>query len=317
MKLKVAWHMPRLPRTPDRRRASGKRMGARQAPASVRRFVPRHRRMGDAFERRAYGMSHFQRLLSQAKRDTLVVALQTGNGKMSYYVPEGLAEFADRAGHVPFLCRQIAEDLGLTLVFVFYDVAEQQLEFAQNGEVDFPANVWSITEKRLERFAMTDNILVTGIEGDEAFLRADPEQPGSPVIDSEEALAAARIGAVRATVQAANAQIQHSEAEVLADDGNDAVPDALLAGEVDAAVFTTFDRAFADLLVEDIMGQLICQCEYQIVNPEIKGVGFVLMKGNDDLCDYLNERLAQYRSSGQLQEWNDLNETEAKAMGII
>lgn len=273
--------------------------------------------MGDAFERRAYGMSHFQRLLSQAKRDTLVVALQTGNGKMSYYVPEGLAEFADRAGHVPFLCRQIAEDLGLTLVFVFYDVAEQQLEFAQNGEVDFPANVWSITEKRLERFAMTDNILVTGIEEDEAFLRADPEQPGSPLIGSEEALATARIGAVRATVQAANAQIQHSEAEVLADDGNDAVPDALLAGEVDAAVFTTFDRAFADMLVEDIMGQLICQCEYEIVNPEIKGVGFVLMKGNDDLCDYLNERLAQYRSSGQLQEWNDLNETEATAMGII
>ena len=164
---------------------------------------------------------------------------------------------------------------------------------------------------------MTDNILVTGIEGDDVFLRADPEQPGSPVIDSEEALATARIGAVRATIQATNAQLQYPEAEILTYDGNDAVREALLAGEVDAAVFTTFDRAFADLLVEDIMGQLICQCEYEIVNPEIQGVGFVLMKGNDDLCDYLNERLTQYRSSGQLQEWNDLNETEAQAMGII
>ena len=255
------------------------------------------------------------------ERGTLRVALQTENSKMSYFVPEGLAEFADRAGepsgYVPWLCRQMAEDLGVALEFVFYDTAEQQLMSAQNGEVDFSANVWSITEERLERFTMTDNILVTGIEGDEVFLRADPEQPGSPVIDSEEALAAARIGAVRATVQATNAQLQYPEAEILTYDGNDAVRDALLAGEVDAAVFTTFDRAFADLLVEDIMGQLICQCEYQIVNPEIKGVGFVLMKGNDDLCDYLNERLTQYRSSGQLQEWNDLNETEAKAMGII
>lgn len=158
------------------------------------------------------------------ERGTLRVALQTENSKMSYFVPEGLEEFADRAGepsgYVPWVCQQMAEDLGVALEFVFYDTAEQQLMSAQNGEVD-------------------------------------------------------------------------------------------------AAVFTTFDRAFADLLVEDIMGQLICQCEYEIVNPEIKGVGFVLMKGNDELCDYLNERLTQYRSSGQLQEWNDLNETEAQAMGII
>lgn len=145
------------------------------------------------------------------ERGTLRVALQTENSKMSYFVPEGLAEFADRAGepsgYVPWLCRQMAEDLGVALEFVFYDVAEQQLMSAQNGEVDFSANVWSITEERLERFTMTDNILVTGIEGDDVFLRADPELPGSPVIDSEEALATARIGAVRATIQATNAQL--------------------------------------------------------------------------------------------------------------
>ena len=41
------------------------------------------------------------------------------------------------------------------------------------------------------------------------------------------------------------------------------------------------------------------------------------MKGNADLCDYINERLTEYRSSGLLQQLNDLNESEAKAMGII
>ena len=41
------------------------------------------------------------------------------------------------------------------------------------------------------------------------------------------------------------------------------------------------------------------------------------MKGNTDLCDYINEQLTRYRSSGILQELNDLSESEAKAMGII
>ena len=89
------------------------------------------------------------------------------------------------------------------------------------------------------------------------------------------------------------------------------------SGEVDAAVFTTFDKAFADILVEAIIDEQICQCEYDIVNPEIKGVGFILMKGNADLCDYINARLNRYRSNGLLQKLNDLSESEAKAMGII
>ena len=164
---------------------------------------------------------------------------------------------------------------------------------------------------------MTDNILVTGIEGDEVFLRADPQRPGSPLIDSEEALAEARIAAVKSTVQVDNTRLQYPEADVIAYADNDAALDALLSGEVDAAVFTTFDKAFADILVQAIIDRQICQCDYEIVNPEIKGVGFILMKGNDDLCDYINGQLTRYRNSGLLQELNDLSESEAKAMGII
>ena len=148
------------------------------------------------------------------QRGTLRVAVQSGNSKMSYRVPEGIEEYADRAGqpsgYVPFLCRQLAEDLGVTLEFVFYDLTEQQIAAAENNEADISANVWSITEERLERFTMTDNILVTGIEGDEVFLRADPQRPGSPLIDSEEALAEARIAAVKSTVQVDNTRLQYS-----------------------------------------------------------------------------------------------------------
>ena len=255
------------------------------------------------------------------QRGTLLVGVQSQNSKMRYLVPEGIQEYADRAGqpsgYVPFICQQLAEDLGVTLEFVFYDVTEQQIEAAENGEADISANVWSITEERLERYTMTNNILVTDIEGDEVFLRADPEHPGSPLIDSEEALAVARIAAVTSTVQVANTRLQYPEAEVSTYADNDAVLDALLSGEVDAAVFTTFDKAFSEILVEAIIDQQICQCDYDIVNPEIKGVGFILMKGNTDLCDYINERLSLYRSNGLLQELNDLSESEAKAMGII
>lgn len=255
------------------------------------------------------------------QRGTLRVALQSENSKMSYRVPEGIKKYAGRAGepsgYVPFVCQQLAEDLGVTLEYVFYDMAEQQIVAAENDEVDFSANVWSITDERLERFTMTDNILVTDIEGDEVFLRADPENPGSPLIDSEEALAVARIGAVTATVQVDNTRLQYPEAEVVTYAGNDAVLDALLSGETDAAVFTTFDKAFATILSEAIADKLICQCAYEISNPALKGVGFILMKGNDDLCGYINERLTLYRGNGLLQELNDLSESEAKAMGII
>ena len=160
-------------------------------------------------------------------------------------MPEGIKKYADRAGqpsgYVPFLCQQLAEDLGVTLEFVLYDLPEQQIDAAENNEADISANVWSITEERLERYTMTDNILVTAIEGDEVFLRADPEHPGSPLIDGEEELATARIAAVAATVQATNTHLQYPEAEVVTYAGNDAVLEALLAGEADAAVFTTFD----------------------------------------------------------------------------
>ena len=124
------------------------------------------------------------------ERGTLRVALQSSNSKMSYLVPEGLEEYADRAGepsgYVPFICRQLADDMGVELEFVFYDVTEEQLVAAEKGEADISANVWSITDERLERFTMTDNILVTDIEGDEVFLRADPQDPTKPVIGSEE-----------------------------------------------------------------------------------------------------------------------------------
>lgn len=255
------------------------------------------------------------------QRGMLLVAIQTDNSKMSYWVPEGIEEFADRAGepsgYVPLLCQQLAEDMGVTLEFVPYDLTEQQIEAAEKGEADISANVWSITEDRLERYTMTENILVTGIEGDEVFLRADPERPGSPLIDSEEALGLARIGAVKATVQVDNTRLQYPEAEVVAYADNDAVLEALLEGEVDAGVFTTFDKTFADILVQAIVDQQICQCDYEIANPEIKGVGFILMKGNDELCDFINDQLTLYRNNGFLQELNDLSESEARAMGII
>ena len=255
------------------------------------------------------------------ERGTLRVALQSSNSKMSYLVPEGLEEYADRAGepsgYVPFICRQLADDMGVELEFVFYDVTEEQLVAAEKGEADISANVWSITDERLERFTMTDNILVTDIEGDEVFLRADPQDPTKPLIGSEEELSTARIAAVKATVQERNAGLQYPEAEILGYVDNDAVLEALLSGEVDAAVFTTFDRAFADILVEAIVDRQICQCEYDIVDPEIKGVGFILMKGNEDLCSYINEQLSRYRDEGVLLELNNRSETEAKAMGII
>lgn len=187
---------------------------------------------------------------------------------------------------------------------------------------------------------MTDDFNVREIEGDEVFLSTNPqpwlppeeeteesssetedEAPVEPepreMIQSEEELAHARIAAVKGSVQATNTAEQYPEAELHLLPDNKSILEALIAGEVDAGVFSMIDRAFADEIVEEIVDGNVAQCGYEVVTPDFRGYGLVLMKENEKLCQSINEIIAELKESGWLLECFDTEEAKAVERGIV
>ena len=178
---------------------------------------------------------------------------------------------------------------------------------------------------------MTDDISVVEVEGDEIFLSVnpqpwlkeeEPEETPAPtpepreMIRSEEELARARIAVLRGAVQETNAGKQFPEAEIhpLAD--NQEILDALIAGEVDAGVFTTFNKMFAELILEAILDGTVAQCGYYLVPQDTQGIGFIIMQGNEDLCQTINGILSRLRESGWLEECYYTEMAKAADRGI-
>lgn len=245
-----------------------------------------------------------------------------------------------RAGNVPEVCRRIAEELGVEVEFVEYATLEAQLQAVTDGDVDLAADNFTITEERLALYEMTDDFNVREIEGDEVFLSTNPqpwlppeeeteesssetedEAPVEPepreMIQSKEELAHARIAAVKGSVQATNTAEQYPEAELHLLPDNKSILEALIAGEVDAGVFSMIDRAFADQIVQAIVDGNVAQCVYEVVTPDFRGYGLVLMKENEKLCQSINEIIAELKESGWLLECFDTEEAKAVERGIV
>ncbi len=278
------------------------------------------------------------------ERGVLTVGVR-GNSKTSYVIPDDPEKYGvlagTRGGNVPEICRRIAEELGVEVEFVEYDTVEAQLQAVADGDVDFAADNFTITEERLALYEMTDDFNITEIEGDEVFLSTDPqpwlppeektdsgsdsepvqETPVEPepreMIQSEEELAHARIAVVKGTVQTANTAKQYPEAELheLAD--NQAILEALISGEVDAGVFSMFDRAFGDQIVQAIVDGNVAQCGYKVVTPDFRSYGLILMKENEKLCQSINEIIAGLKESGWLLECYNAEAVKAAERGIV
>ena len=275
------------------------------------------------------------------ERGVLTISMSS-NSKLTYIIPDDPEKYGElagtRDGYIPEMCRRIAEELGVKVEFVECKTLEAQLQAVVDGEVDLAANNFMINEERLAVYEMTDDFNVTEIEGDEVFLSTNPqpwlppeteenaseteeEVPAEPepreMIQSEEELAHARIAVLKGSVQVLNTARQYPEAELhqLAD--NDEILQALVDGQVDAAVFTTYDRAFADKIVEAILDGTVAQCEYEIVPSDSQGSGLILMKGNEELCQSINEIISELMESGWLVECFYKEEAEAVERGII
>lgn len=251
-------------------------------------------------------------------RGVLNVAL-SGESRNSYTIPNDPAKYGDlagtRDGNVPEMCRRIGQELGVEVKFLEYATLDAQLRAVASGEADLAADNFAHTAERLATYEMSDSFLVGEIGGDKVFLSANPAS--GIQIQKKADLDGAIFGAVKDTVQVKNITLQHPNATVVELADNQAVLDALAAGQVDAGVFTMFNRIFAEKIMDEIVKKTVIQRGYMVANPEADSIGLILMKGNRDLCQSINTILYNLRESGWLASCCKSEEMEAVQRGII
>ena len=251
------------------------------------------------------------------ERGVLTVSV-SGSGRHNYLIPDDVKKYGDlagtRDGTVPALCREIARALGVELEFVEYATVAEELQAAASGEVDLAAENFTINEERLALYEMTDSFDVINIVGDEVFLSTKPASGNR--VRSEADLARARIAVVKATAQATNTAIQYPQAELVEVADNQAVLDALVKGEADAGVFTAFDNAFLEKINQALARGTVAQSSYMIHLPDYRGFGLILMKGNRNLCQFINTMLYDRIESGWMLECFKAEDREAVERGI-
>lgn len=247
---------------------------------------------------------------------TIAVSMES---KYNYLIPDAPETYGSLAGTrdgiVPELCRRIAKGLGVEAKFVEYATTAAQLQAAAAGEVDIAADNFVINAERLALYEMTDTFHIGTIEGDRVYLHVD-SQSGTAV-NSEADLAKAKIAVVKGTAQATYTAAQYPQAELAELADNQAVLDALAAGTVDAGVFTTLTNAFIEQITQAIGAGTVAQSRYEIAIPDTEGFGFVLMKGNEDLCRHINRVFSHLRQSGWLHQCYKTEELESVERGII
>lgn len=251
-------------------------------------------------------------------RGILTIAV-SGESSYNYIIPNDPEKYGDlagtRDGNVPEMCRRIAEELGVKAQFVEYPNTQAQLDAVTTGEADLAADNFLINEERLTLYEMTDDFNLLVAAGDQIFLSTKPASGNR--VRSEADLVHARIGATKGTVQVTNTQIQYPEATVVELADNQAILDALAAGQVDAGVFSLISSAFSGQIMQEIAAGTVAQTNYYVKIPDYKGMGLVLMKGNRDLCESINTVLYNLRESGWLNECRKTEELEAVERGIM
>ena len=253
------------------------------------------------------------------ERGVLTVSVSSNSTKFNYIIPDDPGQYGalagTRDGVVPELCRRIAAGMGVELRFGEYESTAAQLQAAASGEVDIAADNFTISAERLALYEMTDSFHVGEIAGDRVFLSAEPKSGNR--VQSETALARARIAVVKATAQATNTAIQYPQAELVELADNQAVLDALVSGEADAGVFSMINQEDVEKITQAMEQGTVVSSSYEVEIHDGYGFGLVLMKGNTELCRYLNRVIDHLRRSGWLHNCFKTEELESVERGVI
>ena len=75
------------------------------------------------------------------------------------------------------------------------------------------------------------------------------------------------------------------------------------------------DTISAEQYMQTVEGLAISEIPVE-VDPEEGGNSVAVMKGNTDLLDWVNERIAEYKAEGLLDQWFAEAQEKAESMGI-
>ena len=250
-------------------------------------------------------------------RGVMTIASESQSA-LDYIIPNDPEKYGDlagtRGGAVPEVARQIAKELGVKAVFVEYDTVEEVLRATASGEVDMAAGAFLITDEREALYQMTDSYDIVGEEVFSVYLSTKPQSGSIPKNEAE--LGRARIGVVKGTGQARYTGIQYPQATLVQLPDNQAVLDAIASGDVDAGVFTAYDQVFIDLIMDAYYDGKLTFSIFQVRNPDYRGRGMVLMKGNEEFCSFINRFIYNVREDGWLLECFKTKELEAVELGF-
>lgn len=121
-------------------------------------------------------------------------------------------------------------------------------------------------------------------------------------------LVATQSGALQETIQ--KEQFSNTEPLLLPD-----FPQCIANLKTGECAAVLIDTISAEQYMETVEGLAISEIPVEI-DPEEGGNSVAVMKGNTDLLDWVNERIAAYEAEGLLEQWFQEAQEKAASMGI-
>ena len=119
---------------------------------------------------------------------------------------------------------------------------------------------------------------------------------------------ATQSGALQETIQ--KEQFSNTEALLLPD-----FPQCIANLKTGECAAVLIDTISAEQYMQTVDGLAISEIPVEI-DPEEGGNSVAVMKGNTDLLDWVNERIAEYKAEGLLDQWFAEAQEKAESMGI-
>lgn len=121
-------------------------------------------------------------------------------------------------------------------------------------------------------------------------------------------LVATQSGALQETIQ--KEQFSNTEPLLLPD-----FPQCIANLKTGECAAVLIDTISAEQYMQTVEGLAISEIPVEI-DPEEGGNSVAVMKGNTDLLDWVNERIAEYKAEGLLDQWFAEAQEKAESMGI-
>lgn len=234
----------------------------------------------------------------QAK-GTLVVTTEAGYAPFEFLDDEGNVVGLDAS-----LAQALADDLGVELDIqnIAFDMVVAEV---QAGNADMAIAGLTPNNERKQSVDMSDMYY----EGGQCVLVLEEnlEKYSTP-----ESLVGENVATQKAAVQETLMAEQFPEAvPLLLPD----FPQCIASLQVGDCAAVMIDTISAEQFMETVDGLAISDIPVEI-DPEEGGNSVAVMKGNTDLLDWVNERIAEYKAEGLLDEWFEQAQAQAAEMGL-